>query len=82
MPNGTWNYRVVHYNNGTYGIIEAFYDEEGDLDGYVSSEDLTLYGFSSVDELKDTLRLMINDVSRKVLEESELPGDDHMPKVW
>ena len=30
----TWNYRIIHYKDGGYGLHEVFYNEEGSIDGW------------------------------------------------
>jgi hypothetical protein len=75
-----WNFRGVHYQDGTYGLIEAYYGANSEvevLDGYVASKHLTLAGYISLDDLRDSLRMMLRDLSRlPILEEHELPTCD------
>lgn len=52
-----WNYRVVK-NNGYYGIVEVFYDDDGRVDGWIAPEDMEGPFGETVEELKDGLRLM------------------------
>lgn len=51
---GHWNYRVMKYDVGGFGLCEVYYNEKGDIIGYtdpvVSGDDL--------DELHSTINLM------------------------
>ena len=69
----TWNYRIIHYKDGGYGLHEVFYNEEGSIDGwteqpidFVCGEDEGLQG------VKESLELALEDCLFPVLEEKEI----------
>ena len=68
----TWNYRIIHYKDGGYGLHEVFY-ENGKIDGwtqqpinFVCEEDEGPKG------IIDGLELASKDCSLSVLEEKDI----------
>ena len=70
----TWNYRIIHYKTGGYGLHEVFYSKEGEVEGW--TEDAIDFGCDE-DEGKEgiisSLEMALNDAkSQTVLEEDLL----------
>ena len=68
----TWNYRIIHYQQGGYGLHEMFYNELGVIDGW--TKEAVDFGCEE-DEGKDgiisSLELALNDVkTADVIEEA------------
>lgn len=64
----SWNYRVVRYvaNGETlYGLMEAYYDEEGKPNGYCAA---TVTDWESLDDLRGTLEQMLRGCSAQIIE--------------
>jgi hypothetical protein len=71
----SWNYRIIHYANGAYGLHEVHYDDEGNI----SSRTLEPISFYSDQEegpkgIRSSLRLALADASRLPVVE-ELPDE-------
>lgn len=64
----TWNYRVMHRND-EYGIVEAFYWDDGSMDW--TSEFIEPIG-DNPDELRECLELMLKAFDEAIMEENEL----------
>jgi hypothetical protein len=69
----SWNYRIIHYANGAYGLHEVHYDDEGNI----STRTLEPVSFSCDQEegpkgIRSSLRLALADASR-------LPVVEEMP---
>ena len=69
----TWNYRIIHYKDGGYGLHEVFYEKGGKIDGwtehpinFVCGEDEGPKG------IIDGLELALKDCSLPVLEEKDI----------
>jgi len=78
----TWNYRVMdltdHSPDGEllYGIVEAYYDKQGNPEGYT---DPLVLG-DSLQELVETLELMHKAVDKPILNPKDFlgsSGDEH-----
>lgn len=70
-----WNHRVlkrIDQGETVYGIVEAFYDNDGELDAY--GEAFEAPSGESVEELRQSLRWMLDSVEAPVLDEAELSG--------
>lgn len=74
----TWNYRVLRHaedpppaeGEESFRIIEAFYDDGGDLYAWSTAEP---FG-ETVEELRRDLELMLSALDQPVLNYDELPG--------
>lgn len=69
----SWNYRIIHYKEGGFGLHEVFYSEGGVVEGW--TKDATDFACDE-DEGREgvikSLQLALNDaISKPVLEESE-----------
>lgn len=65
-----WNYRVLKRNQAggvEYVIVEAYYDNEGNLDGR-TEDAVSPYG-ETVEELRQSLQWMLLALDKEVLEE-------------
>lgn len=77
----TWNYRIVRYLDGSLGLHEVFYDEEGrpkavtaDAISFVADPE------EGPDGIVQSLRMALADAERhRVLDWAELPGQDGNP---
>jgi hypothetical protein len=56
-----WNYRILKLTDGTYGLYEVIYNDDGEISAH--SEDSELVS-PSVKDLLDTLRLMLDDAQK------------------
>jgi len=66
----TWNHRVMkHHDCGEdwYGIHEVFYDENGEVDGWAESADVT---GESLNDLRTALDWMLDCLDKPVLDYS------------
>ena len=80
-----WNYRVLkqryegkgekHWVHVEYGIVEAYYDEDGKLEGYCDPHVLG----DSVDELRNVLGMMHDAFDKPVLETSDFKREQEPP---
>ena len=72
----TWNYRIVKTNdvhgNEWYSIREIYYNDQGQIKGYTDGVSAGCLNSDSVEELKETLRIMLEDTEHPVLFEKDL----------
>lgn len=64
----SWNYRVIRTNDGEedyFAIHECFYDKHGNPDA-TTVEAITVGG-GSIEELRETLQLMLNCLDKPSL---------------
>ena len=69
----TWNYRIIHYTAGGYGLHEVFYDDKGEVEGWT---DQAIDFGCDEDEGKEgvikSLKLALKDAKRQpVMEEKD-----------
>ena len=62
----SWNYRIMKYEDGSLGIHEVFYDEEGDVQGWTENA-VSVYG-EDIHELESSYDLMMQAFSKPILE--------------
>lgn len=65
-----WSYRVLkrdHHGEAEYVIVEAYYDDQGNLDGR-TEDAVEPYG-ETIEELRQTLQSMLLALDKEVLEE-------------
>jgi hypothetical protein len=68
-----WNYRVLRRDENDFTIIEAYYDEAGELEAY-TLDDACPGGFT-LEDLAGDLKQMTEALERPVLSMSDLPPD-------
>jgi hypothetical protein len=56
-----WNYRILKLSDDTYGLYEVIYNDDGEISAHSENSELT---GSSVKDLLDTLRLMLDDAQK------------------
>ena len=60
-----WNYRIIKQDAGgqgdQYGVFEVIYNDDGEISAHSEKAELTS---SSVKELLDSLRLMLDDAEK------------------
>jgi len=59
--NNMWNYRIIKSSDESYGLYEVIYNDNGEISAH--TEDPEVIG-SSVKDLLDTLRLMLDDAQK------------------
>ena len=65
-----WNYRIIEYIDGGYGVHEVYYNEDGKPDGY--TECAVTFGGEGLEEVVASLQLALKDITEKeVLKEGE-----------
>jgi hypothetical protein len=67
----TWNHRVIQHDDGTLGIYEVYYDDDGKP--YMWTEDAFVIG-DDADELMEELTRMVACIANDWLEMSDLMG--------
>ena len=64
----SWNYRIMRREQAgdkpttLYGLVEAYYDEDGNLDGWTDSK---IGWYDTTDELINDLFVMLRDAWRR-----------------
>jgi len=61
-----WNYRVIQDEKEQYRIVEVFYDDQGNLDGWVDSTD-TILSWGNYHDLKGTAESVLHAFTKPVL---------------
>ena len=61
----TWNYRVIK-DGSNYRVVEVFYDENGEIEGWVDSTDIIL-SWDNYDDLKGTAERVLYAFDQPVL---------------
>jgi hypothetical protein len=56
-----WNYRIIQSSDQLYGLYETIYNDDGEISAH--AEEPEAIG-SSVKDLLDTLRLMLDDAQK------------------
>mgnify|MGYP001385814533 CR=1 FL=1 len=56
-----WNYRIIKLSDGTYGLYEVIYNDDGEISALSEETDLI---FDSVKDLLNSLRLMLDDAQK------------------
>jgi len=78
----TWNYRVIDLTEQAvdgellYGIVEVYYDEQGNPEGYT---DPFILG-DSLQELEESLQMMFKSIQKPTLNPKDFlrsSGDEH-----
>ena len=63
-----WNYRIleiIHDEGNTYEVVEAYYDEDGTVDGYTDISEMPLRHMGdTVDELIEVYEIILKDLKR------------------
>ena len=59
---GLWNNRVWQAPDGTWGVHETFYDDDGNIDGV--AEDAETGRFEEIGHIEQHLRLILADLDR------------------
>ena len=72
----TWNYRLVKHNDGTHGIHEVFYDDDGNPDG-MSMDPIRLGSFDYEDEDPKTEMLAELEMIRAGVEKGIFEEPSH-----
>lgn len=60
-----WNYRVIKDGNN-YRVVEVFYDDNGEIEGWVDSTDMIL-SWDNYDDLKGTAEKVLYAFDKPVL---------------
>lgn len=61
----SWNYRVIKDNNN-YRVVEVFYDENGNIEGWSDCTD-TILSWANYDDLKGTAEMVLYAFDKPVL---------------
>lgn len=61
-----WNYRVIQDEKGQYRVVEVFYDDHGNIDGWADSTD-TILSWGSYHDLKGTAEAVLYAFDKPVL---------------
>lgn len=69
----SWHFQVVRDKDGLLGIHEVYKDANGQVWGWTAAE--TMSGFDDIEDLRGTLKLMLRDAERPVVDEADLPHD-------
>ena len=71
----SWNYRVIHYKDGGYGVHEVYYNDAGQAHSWTARPiDFTVSEEDGLDQLREDLEYALKDISSQpVLEEANLP---------
>lgn len=74
----TWNYRVVHYKAGGYGLHEVYYDVRGKVYGYTGVPvAFTAWEDEGREGVTASMNMALRDaVHRPVLEEKDITSND------
>ena len=64
----TWNYRLAKNKDGFYGIVEVYYDKEGEVTGWTEDFINPNYWEDSED-VKNTLQKMLEAFDKPLFEE-------------
>lgn len=64
----TWNYRLAKNKDGFYGIVEVYYDKEGEVTGWTQDFINPNYWEDSED-VKNTLQKMLEAFDKPLFEE-------------
>jgi len=73
-----WNYRIIKNKDDSYGLYEVVYNENGEISAH--SEESEIIG-SSVKDLLDTLRLMLDDAEKSSYDILEMDKIKFAPLV-
>ena len=75
-----WSHRAMKRNNGEFAIVETYFDEEGNIEGW-TVDNIAPVG-DDLDELRWTLEEMLKACDKPVLIEEELDrhGKDGLPE--
>lgn len=65
----TWDYRVVRYENGMYGLHEVGYDEDGNIEDR-TAEPVQQTEFTSVECLKDDINAMLEAFDKPIIDDT------------
>ena len=59
----SWNYRLVKYHNGGYGVHEVYYNDRG-IPTSMTERPVT-FAFDTASDVIDSLKLAIKDIQTK-----------------
>ena len=69
----TWNYRIIHYKDGGYGLHEVFYKKEGKIDGWTQQPiNFVCEEEEGSQSIMESLWVALKDCSLPVLEEKDI----------
>ncbi len=67
---GSWNYRVVRYASGGYGVHEIYYDESGNPRSRTERAIVAVTDEEGPEGLRASLELMLEDCSNEVIQDA------------
>jgi len=67
-----WNYRIVKNKAGWHSIHEAYYDEDGKLNGYTVNS-IAVDG-ETVESISRVLEMMKEALDKPIIDEGEVDG--------
>lgn len=63
----TWNYRLAKNKDGFYGIVEVYYDKEGEVTGW-TQDFIDPNHWEGPEDVKNTLQKMLEAFDKPLFE--------------